>query len=394
EHPKNRDLLFAGGEFGLYVSFDRGDHWQEWKNNLPRVPVDDIQIHPRDNDLILATHGRSVWIVDSISSLEQMTPAVAESTLTAFDVRPATMWRMARTRDFDGADTFLGANPPRGAIIDFWVKAKPETKDVKISILDPAGKMVATVKPGSLDAGVNRVVWGMRTDRVVPPTRQEIQAAERAEAAGAPPPQFGGPYVDPGDYTVEIAVGANKATKKFKVEEDPRITWFSAADRARRHTAIAELVDLTKQVDGLRKKFTAADGALTALQSSWKRPDATKVSDSVKSAASALKNKLDELRPLFAGRNFFQPPSPEERKEELAKPEPEFVLPNLAQRVGQLLNQLDGYAAAPSQSQFEQIALTKTAVANGAQGIEKLKAEVVKFNDAMNAAKVPYVPVP
>ena len=68
EHPRNRDLLFAGGEFGLYISFDRGDHWQELKNNLPRVPVDDIQIHPRDNDLILATHGRSVWILDSISA--------------------------------------------------------------------------------------------------------------------------------------------------------------------------------------------------------------------------------------------------------------------------------------------------------------------------------------
>ena len=72
EHPRNRDLLFAGGEFGLYVSFDRGDHWQEFKNNLPRVPVDDIQVQPRENDLILATHGRSVWILDSISALEQM----------------------------------------------------------------------------------------------------------------------------------------------------------------------------------------------------------------------------------------------------------------------------------------------------------------------------------
>jgi len=67
EHPRNRDLLFAGGEFGLFISFDRGEHWRELKNNLPRVPVDDIAIHPRENDLILATHGRSVWILDSIA---------------------------------------------------------------------------------------------------------------------------------------------------------------------------------------------------------------------------------------------------------------------------------------------------------------------------------------
>ena len=79
EHPKNPNLLFVGTEFGLYVSFDAGANWQELKNNLPRVPVDDIQIHPRDNDLILATHGRSVWILDDISPLEQMTAKVAAS---------------------------------------------------------------------------------------------------------------------------------------------------------------------------------------------------------------------------------------------------------------------------------------------------------------------------
>jgi photosystem II stability/assembly factor-like uncharacterized protein len=394
EHPRNRDLLFAGGEFGLYVSFDRGENWQELKNNLPRVPIDDIAIHPRDNDLILATHGRSVWILDSISALEQINPKSSDSALQAFDVRPATMWRMARKRDFDAHDVFIGANPPNGAIIDFWAKAKPDVKDVKISILDHAGQFVASIKPASLDAGLNRVIWNLRAERIVPPTPQEEAAAARFAAAGGEPPVVGGPLVDPGSFTVEISVGSNKVSKQFTAEEDPRITWFTSADRTKRRAAINELVELTKQADALRKKFTAADASLTALQNSWKRPDAFKVPDDVKKQAEALKTTLDAMRPLFATRNFFEPPTPEERKAELAKPEPDFVLPALNQRIAQLIQGLEGFAAAPSESQLKQNAVVKTAVAEAGREMAKLHDQVVKFNDAMNAAKVPVVPVP
>ncbi|MBZ5626663.1 MAG: hypothetical protein LAQ69_49480 [Acidobacteriia bacterium] len=394
EHPRNRDLLFAGGEFGLYVSFDRGENWQELKNNLPRVPVDDIAIHPRENDLILATHGRSVWILDSISALEQMTAKVADSNLQAFDVRPATLWRMARKRDFDAHDVFLGANPPNGAIIDFWTRTKPDLKDVNISILDAAGKTLASVKPASVEAGVNRVVWGLRTDRPVPPTPQEEAMAARFAAAGGDPPNVGGPLVDPGDYTAEISIGAEKAVKKFKVEEDPRITWFPAADRAKRRAAIDGLVEMTKQADALRKRFTSADSGLTALQNSWKRPDAPKIPDDVKKMADGLKKTLDDIRPLFAVRNFFEPPSAEERKAELAKPEPEFVLPALMQRISSQIQGLEAFAAAPSESQMKQIAVVKTALADAGRRVDGLRDQVTRFNDAMNAAKVPFIAVP
>ncbi|HEY2013052.1 MAG TPA: hypothetical protein VGH38_06090 [Bryobacteraceae bacterium] len=394
EHPRNRDLLFAGGEFGLYVSFDRGENWQELKNNLPRVPVDDIQIHPRENDLILATHGRSVWILDSISSLEQMNAKTSDSALQAFDVRPATMWRLAHKRDFDAHDVFVGANPPAGAIIDFWTKSKPDLKDVKISILDAAGKPIASVKPAVLEAGLNSVVWGLRSDRPVPPTAQEEAMAARFAAAGGDPPNMGGPLVDPGEYTVEISIGANKVAKKFLVQEDPRITWFSAADRAKRRAAVDDLVELTKQADALRKKFTAADSGLTSLQNSWKRPDAPKMPDEVKKMADQLKASLDAVRPLFALRNFFEPASLEERKAELARPEPDFVLPALPQRIASQIQGLETFAAAPSETQLKQIAILKTALADATQRVDRLRAEVLKFNDAMNAAKVPYITVP
>lgn len=394
EHPRNKNLLFAGGEFGLYVSFDGGENWQELKNNLPRVPVDDIAIQPRENDLILATHGRSVWILDSINPLEQMAGSPAGGALEAFDVRPATLWSMMSRGEFRGFDMFVGENPPYGAIIDFWTKTKPDPKEVKIAILDASGKAVAHIQPKSLETGVNRVSWDLREDRPVPLTPQEQARLEQFAAAGGGRPVTGGPLVDPGDYTVEISVGSDKVSKKIVVEEDPRITWFTAADRAKRRAAIDELVEMSKQADGLRKKFTAADSALTALENSWKRPDTPKPPENVRKMAGDLKKSLDDIRPLFARRNFFQPPTPEERKAELAKPEPPFVLPALPQRISQLMQMLEGFSAAPSQSEFEQIALVKAAVADAGGRIAKLRAEVVKFNDAMSAAKVPAVPAP
>ena len=396
EHPRNRDLLFAGGEFGLYISFDRGENWQELKNNLPRVPVDDIQIQPRENDLILATHGRSVWILDSISSLEQMNAKTADAAVAVFNVRPGVEWKMQAKRDFDSHDYFQGENPPAGAVIDFWAKSKPDIKDVKITIIH-GGKVIATMKPKTVDAGVNRIVWNLRADRAVPPTAQEEAAAERAAAGGGGQQQLGGPLVDPGgDYTVEVQIGSNKDSKKFVVEDDPRITWFTSGDRQKRRAATDDLVALSVQAAALRSRFNASDSALTGLEAGWKKPDGVKPPENVKKMADALKKSLDEMRPLFANRGFGGEAqvSAEERRRELAEPEPDFVLPGLTQRVQQMINQLESFSAAPSETQLHQIAVVKSAIADAGKRMDGLRAEVVKFNDAMNAAKVPAIPAP
>jgi hypothetical protein len=89
EHPRSRDLLFLGNEVGAYVSIDRGAHWTRLKNNLPTVPVDDIKVHPRDNDLILGTHGRGVWILDDITPLQELSAAVLAADAHLFSVRSA-----------------------------------------------------------------------------------------------------------------------------------------------------------------------------------------------------------------------------------------------------------------------------------------------------------------
>ena len=106
----------------MFVTFDRGASWHRMKNGLPTVPVFDIQIHPRDHDLILATHGRSIWIMDDIHVLEQMTPEVLTSDLKLFEPRPAVEWKMADYRGFIGSALFYAPNAPAGALLDYYAR--------------------------------------------------------------------------------------------------------------------------------------------------------------------------------------------------------------------------------------------------------------------------------
>src|SRR5262249_24380923 len=117
EDPKNRDLLYAGTEFGLFISIDGGKRWQMFMNNYPTVRTDDILVHPRDNDLIVATHGRSVWIADDITPLQQLTPEVRSQDAFLFDLRPAVAWLndQQHGQQIGVQKVFVGENAPRGA---------------------------------------------------------------------------------------------------------------------------------------------------------------------------------------------------------------------------------------------------------------------------------------
>jgi photosystem II stability/assembly factor-like uncharacterized protein len=146
EDPKNKDLLFAGTEFGLFVSLNGGAEWKPMMSGLPTVRIDDILIHPRDNDLILGTHGRGIYILDDISALESLTTKVTESDAFLFDVRPGTIWnndtRLGRYTG--GAKNYRGTNPSPGTAISYYLKSAPPG-DVKLTISDYSGKVVRTI---------------------------------------------------------------------------------------------------------------------------------------------------------------------------------------------------------------------------------------------------------
>ncbi|MBV9240383.1 MAG: glycosyl hydrolase, partial [Acidobacteria bacterium] len=146
EHPRNQNLLFVGTEFGLFASYDRGNNWVQIKQNLPTVPVDDILIHPRDNDLILATHGRSIWVMDDITPISELNQTVLDSPVTLFDMRDAVIWRTWGNRSLTSDKAFYGQNPPNGAPINFYLKDPlVDRENVQITITDAAGQTVRTV---------------------------------------------------------------------------------------------------------------------------------------------------------------------------------------------------------------------------------------------------------
>jgi photosystem II stability/assembly factor-like uncharacterized protein len=224
EDPKNRNLLYAGTEFGLYVSLDSGKEWKELISGMPRVRVDDVIVHPRDNDLIVGTHGRGIYILDDITPLQQM-PKVADADAFLFEVRPGTQWLNdpRLNRYSGGAKNYRGANPPPGTAISYYLKSAP-SGDVKITISDYTGKVVRTIV-GTKDAGINRIQWNLRGD---PPPRPANLPPGFGGGGGGGGGGFGaffnlGPPLDAGTYAVKLSVGGKDYTTKAVIEADPGI---------------------------------------------------------------------------------------------------------------------------------------------------------------------------
>lgn len=307
EHPKRPELLFVGTEYALWASWNRGGTWVRLKSKLPTVPVDDIQIHPRDDDLVLATHGRGVWILDDLAPLVQMNDAVLGSDLHLFDIRPATQWRIYNHKANAGHKAFLGANPADGALISFYLKAKPgEKEEAKLTIKDAAGNVVRELSgPKDKEAGVGRVNWDLRHEPPVPPDPD-------GPGFGGPPR---GPFVPPGTYSVTVTLGSWSATKPVVVEEDPRIR-VGEAERQAWYDAARAAARLWSRSDAASKAIEALNKQLTDLQETFKKDP--KPPEAVSSAVKALVEKGEPLAarlkrqaPLgFAGAPLAEDPEP------------------------------------------------------------------------------------
>lgn len=168
EDAYNPDLLFVGTEFGVYVSLNGGSSWSRFGRGLPAVAVHDLVIHPRDQDLIAGTHGRSIWIADNIRPLQQLTEDVRAAGVHLFENGVATKWLSQSKGRIQNYFKFRGPNPPSGGAIDFLLRERPN-QPVRIEIADPIGGRVRSFEvPGH--SGVNRVRWDLQFH----PTEAEV----------------------------------------------------------------------------------------------------------------------------------------------------------------------------------------------------------------------------
>ncbi len=257
EDRRNPNVLYAGTELGLYASYDGGKNWLELNmKNLPRVAVHDVQIHPRDNDLILATHGRSLWVFDDAAPVQQMNDAILQSANYMFDVRPAYRFSSMMTRYGIGDKLFQGANPPRGAIITYYLKDKPDEKTaLRLEISDASGKKIAEVKNLPKERGLNRASWNLSYEGERP---RRAPTAEQNQSAGNPR----GPQAMPGTYTIKMFVGDKVAQeKKVEVRIDPTVSVTNADLQAQLDLSLRLREMLSTLNDGLRTLDSAKQQA-------------------------------------------------------------------------------------------------------------------------------------
>jgi photosystem II stability/assembly factor-like uncharacterized protein len=217
EDPVNSNLLYAGTHFGLFASFDGGGHWLRI-GALPNVRVDDLQIHPRTSDLVIATHGRSIDILDDTRPFRELTPEVLAKPAHLFSIAPARgFYLLSGFAEWNGKGVYRGDNPPEGALITFWVK-EFTGEEVKIAITNSNGQPVANLKANGAP-GLNRVNWDLR------PTEDVL-----IKYGGDNPKKF----VPSGEYTAELSYGKEKMKQTFRVEIVPGITTRKANALPRR----------------------------------------------------------------------------------------------------------------------------------------------------------------
>jgi photosystem II stability/assembly factor-like uncharacterized protein len=211
---KNRNLLYAGTEFGFFVSTDEGATWKKFMNNLPVVRIDDVLVHPRDNDLVLATHGRSIQIMDDITPLQQLTDDVLAADAHLFQPRNAVLWKNDRrkSRPVTGDKNFEGENAPDGTMISYYLKAAPSS-DVKLAITDLRTGTVFRDLDATREPGINRILWNLRGN---PPPQQQGQQGQQGGFGG----NRQGPLAEPGAYKVTLTVAGREYVRIVTVEED------------------------------------------------------------------------------------------------------------------------------------------------------------------------------
>jgi photosystem II stability/assembly factor-like uncharacterized protein len=234
QDPKNKDLLYLGTEFGFFASLDEGKTWKKFMTNLPVVRIDDVLVHPRDNDLVLATHGRSIWIMDDVTALQQLTAETLAADAALLQPREAVIWKsdIRMRRSVTGNKNYEGQNAPQGTAIAWYLKSVP-SGDVKLTITDLAtGELFRTIEATKLQ-GLNRVQWDLCSDL------REVQPGQAfggfgggggcgggggggRGAAGQPPRRA--VMATPGLYRVTLSVGGRDYSKTVSVVAD---TWLT-----------------------------------------------------------------------------------------------------------------------------------------------------------------------
>jgi photosystem II stability/assembly factor-like uncharacterized protein len=350
----NRDLLFVGTESGLFVSLDGGRQWEQFTSGLPNVAVRDIAIHPRDHDVVLATHGRSLYVIDDITPLRTLTPAVLEAEAAFLQARP--QWMVNGTSDFgfNGDGEFIGRSPAEAAVITYYLKKRHMFGDLKLEIYDASGSKLATVNGGKRK-GINRVEWSMRSD-----------APRFAPGSGIIPNLAAllGPRVLDGTYSVKLIKGTETYITQLTLVPDPR-SKATADDRRVQREVVDKLFALVERSTDLITGVAA-----------------------MRDQASARAAKLPAADPLRKRLETFSAAMEQRRRSLVATSRGEGISGDsrLREELGTLYGNVNGFDGRPTKSQVDRMGVltaeldAATAAFNAAtaKDLPALNAELAK----------------
>jgi photosystem II stability/assembly factor-like uncharacterized protein len=278
EDPVKPGLLYAGTEFGLWVSLDDGATWAQFKGgDFPAVAVRDIAIQTRDHDLVLGTHGRGIWIIDDVTPLRALTPQILAQDAAFLPSRPYQQRKNTFGGWSEGDASYTGQSASNDVVIAYYQKARHLFGKLKIEILDAEGKVVDTL-PASKRRGINRVAWAMNVKPpIVPP------------AASIAFNSLRGPRVPPGTYTVRMTKGEQVYEQKIDVVLDRRAE-FTVADRKANFDATMKVHAMFGRMSALVAKIQAVRGG--ADGSAAKLPE----NDPLRAQLGELSADADTLR--------------------------------------------------------------------------------------------------
>jgi photosystem II stability/assembly factor-like uncharacterized protein len=306
QDPVERNLLFAGTEFGLFASFDGGQRWQKWTHGFPTVPVRGLVVHPRDHDLVIGTHGRAAWVIDDIRPLREMAarPVLASQPLHLFETPVAWQHEILEAMGYrsTGDAMFFGDNRPYGALLSFWSGAGSSSAEedggsavsrsmqsrmapATIEITDEAGEVVRTIRT-TASPGLNRVVWDL--------TGRGFRGPGQSER-----PMAGGPEVVPGTYAVKVTAGGAEANGSLEVVLDPRLG-ITPQERIANHAAIERLGAAQERAGDALAAINEIRSAIESVPSRL-RDRSDGVAAAIRDTAAVLVSELNGFEERFTG---------------------------------------------------------------------------------------------
>lgn len=370
EDPRNPQVLYVGTELGIFVSFKGGKEWKPLRmKNLPTAAVHDILVHSEENDLIIGTHGYSIWILDDIAFLQQMSSQALDSDVYLFDLRKAWRYPIWSNKASLGEKQFKGTNPEYGALITYYLKAALDEKtSVKIQIMDSQGNLVRKIK-GTKKAGINRVAWNLQHK---PPKQRRPEEAE-VDRRFRPY----GPQVVPGEYTVKLIVGDKTLSKKLRVEIDPALEVTESELQTQFNTAI----QLRDMVSSLNLALRALDGIelqVTNLKKTIKR-EKGEVPQEINEAMKDVAQQLTDLKNMLT----------RERSAGL------YTAPKLLDKVSSLYSTVERGFAAPTSHQMDYLEKLQGEYQKAIEKVNSLiEQNVPAFNEMLQTHHLPTLLVP